>query len=265
MIHQWNYFKIILIIMSLSFFSVKVFAQSDVQNQPIDYIATGFILGIDAGSGTMHKPGKIPGIINAFDGMIYQSYSNDYCDDFVYGIHAGYGYAISAKTIIGLELGYKNFAKSFTEGEYHLWTDGSLLSNLRRDYKQQGFDLLLTGHQYLYKGFNIFGKIGIAYIGGNIDQSLSSLRPDELINMGIPITTLNGSSSIWKFEPEFSIGIGYTFWKHFDVHLAYAYVGGVDQKVIESAPESLIDLIKFQPQPKVYSSSMVNIGVSYSF
>jgi opacity protein-like surface antigen len=67
--------------------------------------------------------------------------------------------------------------------------------------------------------------------------------------------------TLWRIEPELSIGLGYMFSNHIDIHAAYTYIGGANDQPIVNVRENG----SFFPKAKVYSTNMLMAGISYTF
>jgi hypothetical protein len=185
------------------------------------YAKQGFIIGADIGEGITLAPSIIygPGIHGKEVSLPSQSkllYSS------AYGVHVGYNFKITPDLLIGLESGFKSFN----------------LGNLSEGiYRQDAFDLLLTTHCYLYKGFNVFGKAGTAI-----------MMPD-----------IYYYTNEYKIKPEFVLGVGYTFLNNIDTHVAFISTLGANDSKKRGFYNG--DLLK----STVYASRAVMFGVSYTF
>lgn len=149
-----------------------------------------------------------------------------------WGAYIGYDFAVQAKTLIGVELGYKSVKGFQNLIIIPFW-------RLFDDSEQDTTDLLLTAHYYIARGWHIFGKAGLAYV--------------EARHTGQCIWCSGIVDKERRIEPELSIGTGYTFYGHFDVHAAYTYIGGTDDHEHQ------------YPKARVYSTNMLMLGVSYKF
>lgn len=300
-----NFFKI-LTGAAICAASTVAFASNDNFNSTTSYAKPGFSVGIDGGYGYLSSPeASYP---NGYNGemsgfpmplQIYYHYTdNAEIGDFVWGAHIGYDFKIKPDLLVGFELGYKDLGHSsygynFEDLSHGLPgvknnlaagdDDDTTLLNASRNYNQNAVDLLLTTHYYIFKGLNIFGKAGLAYVRSNVVQSVSSDEPDIIAFINpIPLEAESGDNTIWRFEPEVSFGVGYTFNQHFDIHAAYTYIGGAnDQPIIDNSINSssqrgdaqfTVDGISsssntamYLPTAKVYSTNMITAGISYTF
>lgn len=259
-----NLSKIFLGIAVCAASTVAIANGSNFQSTPSSSFAKqGFIIGVDGGYGHLSTPeAAYPNDQTYTDdvtNITYKDTSDSDIGDWVWGAHIGYDFKVRPDMLIGLEAGYKDLGSSkISANSSATDEDGNLLTSVdfSRKYEQNAVDILLTMHYYIYHGFNIFGKAGIAYVRSEIDQSQSAYisRIDS-----VTVNDLNtGDNDIWRLEPEASLGIGYTFSCGVDVHAAYTYVGGADDQPYTDSYDNL-------PKAKVYSTNMATLGVSYTF
>jgi hypothetical protein len=262
------------------------------------YFKPGFVLGVDGGYGFLNTPDQIypkdflltynnmtpalfgvgkvtpiPPIQVKPSSIEYNAHDNN--GSFVWGVHAGYDWQTGKSSLVGLELGYKDLgeAKYKAELQGHIG-GGSTLEhffdvNASRKINEQALDLLLTYHYFVYHGFNVFAKAGIADIyaqtqqdvdaGMGIGGSGTSTRSGDIEPSGgfvylHNIPALDGSMHIWRFEPEMQVGAGYMFAQHVNVYAYYDHIG-------DSAP-SVWDHLS---QAKAYGVNSLWAGVSYTF
>jgi len=239
-------------------FSVMAFANSN----PTSFAKDGFSVGIDGGYGYLSSPEEPYPNNYTNENDVYSSDTE--IGDYVWGLHIGYDFKISPNTLFGFELGYKDLGRSLNNFSYKAQGHDYYWSMFSRENHQNAIDFLLTAHYFIYKGLNIFGKAGAAYVRSHVNQNVSS---DTIIFVplnAIPLDALTGDNSIWRLEPEMSIGVGYTFSNHFDIHTAYTHIGGAkDQPVIVHSSEE--NNAVYLPTAKVYSSNMIMLGISYTF
>ena len=184
--------------------SSYAFAKGDVY-APTDnpYTKTGFEVGIDAGWADYSMAGY--GILGDED-----------TNNFAAGAHIGYNWELTNHPNLqfGAEFGYKYLGTLSDYGQGYLavpGVDGAYLDHLR----QHVLDLLLTAKYYVYQGFNLFGKAGVANVlqqtkyKGTVHSSSDSWSSSE---------------DIWGLRPEVALGAGYTFYKHLDVHVMYDHI-----------------------------------------
>lgn len=227
------------------------------------YAKPGFSVGIDGGYGYMSSPEETyPNNYTVDEEYKYTSDAD--VGDYTWGVHVAYDFKVRPNTLLGFELGYKDLGSNhhqyayedLSSAEDQYYFQGS------RDYQQNAVDLLLTAHCYLYQGFNVFGKVGAAYVRSDVTQTATSDTDSEFFN--IPLSALEGETDIWRLEPEVSLGVGYTFSNHVDVHAAYTYIGGAnDQPIVETGITDNNSM--YQSEAKVYSTNMLMLGISYIF
>jgi hypothetical protein len=162
------------------------------------YANQGFLFGIDAGIGASLTPSTQYSLAN--------------------GVKFGYDFKVAPDLLVGLESGIKSFNQHNTHA-----------------YGQDAIDLLLTTHYYLYKGFNIFGKAGAAFV----------------------ISDVYSDKQHYKIEPEFGLGVGYTFLKNFDAHIALTSTLGTND-----SKKNNMDYKNYLSNSKVYASGAVMLGFS---
>ena len=224
----------------------------------------GFVFGVDAGYGYLSTPEETYPNNYTYNSTYKYSADTD-AGDYVWGAHVGYDIRVKPGTVVGMELGYKDLGK--TTAGYTYTTSGSTthIFDLSRKYEQNAVDLLLTTKHFIYKGFNIFGKVGAAYVKSNIDQHASSDTTADTMVSHVPLAAIEGDNSIWRIEPEMSIGVGYTFYNHLDVHAAYTYIGGANDQPIVDVSNSSTNTSVYYPKARVYSTNMLMVGISYTF
>jgi hypothetical protein len=269
-------FSKILAFAAISAASSVALANGDGYHHPL--LKEGFIVGIDGGYGYLSTPEAI--YPNNYNNYIYKitpvveavmtdsmSTAYKYTSDtdtggFAWGAHIGYDFVTKPNMLVGFELGYKDLGKSMVKMAYKSYNvdSDSYYYQGSRKYTQNAVDALLTTNYFIYKGLNIFGKAGAAYVRSDIDQHATSDFDSSSPN-GIPLSALEGDNSIWRIEPEISLGVGYLFDHNLDLHAAYTYVGGANDQSIEDRSSSASNL----PKARVYSTNMLMIGISYTF
>lgn len=243
--------------------STVAFASGDSYGRGTEpFIKGGWSIGIDGGYGYISSPeANYPNDYHFDDAYIYSSFAD--VGDWVWGAHIARDFKVSTNLLMGMELGYKylgsndhGYSYQSTEDDDFFFFEGS------RSYQQNAVDFLLTAHYYLCHGLNIFGKAGVAYVNSDVSQHAHSDTDAEQVD--IALSALEGDNDIWRLEPEFSLGVGYTFKNHIDIHAAYTYIGGAnDQPIVNYSPFENDSM--FQAKAKVYSTNMVMAGISYTF
>jgi hypothetical protein len=204
------------------------------------YAKQGFIVGVDGGVDALLAPDIQYLSSEKEDGGTHKPWG--------WGTHVGYDFQITPDLLIGPELGYKNFNQSKHFKMLYIKYDES--------YKQNALDLLIGTHYYVYQGFNIFGKLGAAYVTSNtIDLTCSYSNNKN--NMVTYIQPKHGHAH--KIEPEFVLGIGYTFLEHIDTHLAFTYIGGDSHQIKVRYNDNYLS------KARIYASGALMLGVSYKF
>jgi hypothetical protein len=226
----------------------------------------GFVFGIDGGYGYLSTPeAAYPN--NFINEETYKYTSSVDAGDYVWGVHVGYDFRIKPGCIMGLELGYKDLGSTSQKIAYQELGEDTYYSDASRDYKQNAVDMLITANHYIYKGLNVFGKVGAAYVRSDIDQHATSDTSNPFL-AEIPITAYEGDNSIWRIQPEFSFGVGYMFSNHVDVHASYTYIGGAnDQPLVDVGTDvnGYSTDTAYYPKARVYSTNMLMVGLSYTF
>jgi hypothetical protein len=233
------------------------------------YAKAGFVVGVEGGYGFLNTPNPtypkdftyqinpdtiygvtIPGLRATYEK------TND-IGSFMWGVHAGYDFLTGPHSLVGLELGYKDLGQSKYSNELYLHELHAALTgggshptlDISRKIDQQALDLLLTYHYFVYQGFNVFAKAGVADVYSTTDQDFDVKHVDE-------IHALEGKESIWRFEPEMQLGAGYMFAQHVNVYAYYDHIGD------GSDTGNVVDHLT---QAKVYGSNSLWAGISYTF
>jgi opacity protein-like surface antigen len=118
--------------------------------------------------------------------------------------------------------------------------------------EQQAVDFLLTAKYYVWQGLNLNAKGGLAYVhskttsdfgigygydehatvsGSYTDEEgthqINSVLDDEHV-ADKTIATNNWDQDQWRLEPEFALGLGYSFTPNIDATVWYDYIHGTD-------------------------------------
>ncbi len=125
------------------------------------------------------------------------------------GVAVGYDYALNQTFLVGAEAGYTYFGKT----KYDLPAD---LGSFNTEYN--AIQLFLTGIYLNQNGFNLFGKVGAAYMTENISGSGYSTG----------FTYANGDNSLQEWQPAVAVGAGYMLIQNLNLALQYEHVFGAD-------------------------------------
>jgi opacity protein-like surface antigen len=185
---------------------------------PNSYAKAGPYLGIDAGWSFLS-------IYAGQDDEIDQHGRIGYYGSIPFNAYVGYNFQLNDYLLLGVELGGQFLGS-------RNWEDASSTEYSEESLSQQAIDLLFTSRIYVYKGWNFFGKLGVAAI---YQISKNIIFKD------------NHSWDIFRFRPEYVIGMGYTFSKQIDLHLMYQHTGS------ESDDDDIA------------ASSAVMLGLGYTF
>jgi hypothetical protein len=185
---------------------------------------------------------------------------------FSWGVNTGYDFQVGQNSSIGVEFGYKNLG----DADYAIdgdWEKGHKIGaktwdyfDLSREINQQAIDLLVTYHYYIYKGFNVFAKAGVADVYSMTTQHMeyaSETSPDHIINGNFyALPNFSGSESIWRFKPEVQIGAGYLFDNHVSFSVAFDHIGDGSRKAVPMSPVLT---------PQVYGYNAIWANLAYNF
>jgi len=236
--------------------SVFASGRANILHQPTSYAMPGWVVGADVGWGYLGTPK---------DNLTIPYYPNfpqsHDIGDVVWGIHGGRTFDITRNALLGFEVGYKDLGKSKykSSGEW----DPPRIVNLTRKVGQQTIDVLLTGNYFVWHGFNLFAKAGMAYVGSTTEQTFyDSNFPHE------KLPYYNTKKSIWRLRPEVILGMAYMFNNHIDIHVLYDYIYGVSET--KWGPYGGSDYIwqvvrSFPSKPRIYGANLVMGGISYTF
>ncbi len=173
--------------------------------------------------------------------------------DLVGGGYVGYNFPLLARVLMGVEVGYKYQGQSRYKSNAVETSFGNFLRN-HISVTQQAVDALVTSKIYLWRGLNLIGKGGAAYVG-------SRTKDASQFNLGIT-GSLTTKATIWRIRPEFDLGFGYTFNNKIDLNLIYTHIGGTDANTVgsfryyNSGPDKL---------PGVFEYNALTVGLSYTF
>jgi hypothetical protein len=148
---------------------------------------------------------------------------NDYFGSLAFNGYFGYNFQFNNYFLLGTEIGLQLLGSSS-------YTDDQ--ESISENLSQAAADILFTGHFYVYKGWNFFGKLGAAMI---IQNSKNIIYKD------------NEDLSMFRIRPEYVIGTGYTFAKQTDLHFMYEHVGSESDADSMAATDALL------------------LGISYTF
>jgi len=258
-----NFHKFLISTFATFAISASALANGYIPTSTPSYAQPGFIIGVDTGYGYVHSPESVYPSDSTFtldNASINYGSTND-IGHWVWGAHVGYDFSVLSNFLFGCELGYKDlgrsnngFALNISDSEEEI---GS--GSLSRGYHQSAVDFLFTAHYYPIEGLNFFGKIGAAYVRSSDSQQLdtSDISIDD--ENTTPIRTIirslgSGHHTIWRLEPEFSLGVGYTFSSNIDVYVAYNHTCGSSQ-----------DTTLLPTQAIVYPTNSISGGISYKF
>lgn len=230
---------------------------------------SGLAIGGSLGNGYLstHESNNIndnlPANINAAMPSIYKNFNNGH---FIWDAYGAYDVLFTERLMMGVAIGYKSLGQSVGAASSNspantLNPSGSTTSYTYLD-KQQAIDFLITSRLYISekcKGLNLFAKAGAAYV----KASDSVLFNGSVLTLATVVKkTATSSLSIWRIEPEFDLGVGYSLTRHIDVHIMYTYIGGTDGNTSTSASSTTGDNIPWQG---VFAYNAVSAGASYSF
>jgi hypothetical protein len=206
-----KYMKKYLIGLSALLAMGAAFASGDTfMARPASYAVGGTVVGVDVGWGWSN--GYFSNM--DFTGGIGFNNRNEYNGAPDAGAYIGYKFHPTTNLLLGVELGYKFVGYSSAD----LKTGNEEIDRTLTVY-QNVIDLLFTAHYYVYKGWNLFGKIGVA----------GTLQTDPAVNDLVDITTgtISNADAVTNFRllPEYSVGMGYTWNQKLDLHLTYNHIG----------------------------------------
>lgn len=242
--------------------SVFANGKAYVLHQPACYAIPGWVIGADIGWGYLDTPEN-----NLFfdDGVSWNDLSQSHdIGDIVWGIHGGRTFDITPSMLLGFEVGYKDLGRSKYKSTWALGPREQS-GKLTRKVDQQAIDVLLTGNYFVWQGFNLFAKAGMAYVESTTKQTFSGeVLPSNNTDYA---SYYNTKESIWRLRPEVIFGMGYMF-NNFDVHVLYDYVYGVTETQWNSSDYENSrnpNLPQYPPKPRTYGANLVMGGISYTF
>ena len=238
--------------------SVFANGKAYVLHQPACYAIPGWVIGADIGWGYLDTPTN-----NLFfdDGYWTDLSQSHDIGDIVWGIHGGRTFGITPNMLLGFEVGYKDLGKSKYKSKWTAMDPND--STLTRKVDQQAIDVLLTGNYFVWQGFNLFAKAGMAYVESTTKQTFSGSLLCNPINYN-GSSYYNTKESIWRLRPEVILGMGYMFNNHVDVHVLYDYIYGVTETKWNGIEYENGGMF-FPPKPRTYSANLVMGGISYTF
>lgn len=203
--------------------------------KPASYAAAGTVIGIDAGWGWSNAYANS---LDFSDGSpdVFKN-RNDYYGMFDGGVYVGYNFHPTTNWLMGVELGYKFVGYSSTT--LKIPGDDETFSKDLSTY-QNIVDLLFTAHYYVYKGWNMFAKAGVA----------GTFQTDPLVT-DVTVLASNSDDTVTNFRllPEYTLGMGYTWNQKVDLHLSYNHIGNA----------VLVDDDLFM------TTNSIMLGLSYTF
>jgi opacity protein-like surface antigen len=216
----------------------------------------GWIIGLDGGYSEINSmdsdllPNFRPHALSAFDDHIVYTpnYNQDHdMGDFMWGLHLGRDFNVTDNFLMGVEVGYKDFGKNTYDENFNPTLDAVIHDRNRIpetdsryglnqgwsvDIKQQAIDFLLTGKYYMWEGLNANAKAGLAYVKSKTNSNFSaSVYQDDHLNQTLYTNkgiSNNWEESEWRLEPEFALGLGYSFTPNIDATIWYDYIHGTD-------------------------------------
>ena len=209
---------------------------------------TGLYIGVNGGMGNVGV-GKVTDqdakeITFSSNSAEHTPMSKDY--HFVWGLFAGYQYAIMPNMAIGAQLGYNNNGYSKTKDIKSLHNpigdEGSV------QYNSSDIDLLGTATYYINNQFNVFAKGGVARVTVNVQEN------DKTTGMK------NTSADVVGYEPEAVVGVGYSPIKNVGLTLEYDHIFGNDK----ANQLNRKDVNKSNAPMGIASVNAVKAGVTYT-
>lgn len=156
--------------------------------------------------------------------------------DLAWGLAAGYNHAVNQNFLLGAELGYNDEG----QGTYdQTFTDGTSANGT---INPTDWNLLVDATYLANNGFNVFGKLGVAYISQDTDVDASDSG-----------RTISAEKDVTLVAPKLVVGAGYYFNTHLNAFLSYAHT------FANATSTYPIDV------SKVYSSNVFAAGLSYTF
>jgi len=163
---------------------------------------------------------------------------------FVWGLFAGYQYAVTPNVALGAELGYNDNGYS----ESNEFSKGGVSS--KNKYTSKDVELLAVGKYYINNQFNVFAKGGIARVTENSVEETMSIKTNKVSNDYI------------GYAPKVVVGVGYSPITNVDLTLEYDHIFGSDNANTLDDKDSTSD--KFNTPKGVASVNAVKAGVTYT-
>lgn len=144
----------------------------------------------------------------------------------------------------GLEGGYTKFSETKTRSyttQLNTMTGGILTTQASGKVKTFAVDVVGKGIIPFNNGFNLYGKMGVAYLRG-VGNTYYSMQEPGFIDSSIRVN--NGATRIF---PTYGVGAGYELTHHVSTDVSWNRI----QKVGNS--------------PELKSTDLVSVGFSYNF
>lgn len=177
---------------SLTAVSVAMAGGPDQINVPAS--KGGLYLGVGIGAGALDAPSDIVSAPMATAlGITNQNQADNW--GFAGRLNAGYLVDVSSKLLVGGEVGYTYLPKT----KYTF--DSPAATNNQLKYTDYAIDMLGVAKYMLDRGFNVFGKLGAAYVnqeaklnwnGASDKDTTSKVLPEVAVGAGFDITPVLG-------------------------------------------------------------------------
>lgn len=260
---------------TLSISPLTSIANTLIYEKNLEQYPVGFAVGGSLGKGYLstHESNNINDNLaqpaTAPTPSIGKGFNNGY---FIWGAYAAYDFLFHERVFPGVAIGYQSLGKSTgfanSRAPITLASGGSgVITAYQYQQEQQAIDFLLTGRVYIsekYKGLHFLGKAGAAFVKASDRVSFSGTSQTFAGTAGLVTSSkrTQSSSNIWRIEPEFDLGLGYSFSRHLSAHILYTYIGGTDGNTSTAASAPVGDNIPWQG---VFAYNAVAAGLSYSF
>jgi opacity protein-like surface antigen len=140
---------------------------------------------------------------------------------------------------LGAEMGYTKFSNS----NVNVTRTGTFAdTNMSATLKTYAIDLVAKITVPLQDGFNIYGKVGGAYL----NQAASATTNNTIGGVVVPNTTVNSSSNTTKILPTFGLGAGFDVNKNVTTDISWMHI----QKVGDT---------------NLQNTDLVAVGLTYHF
>ncbi|MHB1949822.1 MAG: outer membrane beta-barrel protein [Gammaproteobacteria bacterium] len=153
-----------------------------------------------------------------------------------------FGYLINCYA--GAELGYSKFSNTNTKlyaTQIDDITGGTITHYASGTIATDAFDLVGKGIIPFQNGFNLYGKLGVAYLRGAANINYSMTEP------GVYNSHTHDSEDAHKFFPTFGLGVGYDVTQHVSSDVSWNRI----QKVGNSS--------------QLNSTDLFAVGLAYNF